>query len=832
VLIPRHLARTIGLGLPFEQLRVDTVALDKSVDVVKAEPTALVTLDGNDVELADNVAKGDGAVAGHVTNTPQPATRAPSAPLPLLCRPLHSSLQPSATGQLRNRNRAGLINRVDIRGNGGYVVVPPSRCLDGRRYTWINSPKKAGDIPASAPAALIDCILQRGRWEPKFGASLLNGSPHNSARDEAIRKYTRAALENETSKVKSAGRGIRNATLNNAALALGHLVGAGVLGEVEVWTALAAACAANGLLKDDGPRACRATISSGLRHGITEPTDLSKIGTLADDPPWLDDLEGKNPSTGMGFGGFVSDYSWPELKNLPEGLAPVAAFKSDYLPESVAAWAMDIADRMRCPPEMVAIPALTALGSLIGRKCGVRPEQHTDWTEYPNIWGGIVAPPGSLKSPAMQDAMKPLLRLEALAHEEFLQKKAAYENELRNYKLTLSIETSKAKDAAKRSGKPIELQVDEPEEPKTKRYLTNDSSYQKLGELLEVNPTGLLTVRDELVSLLKTLDQEQNADARGFYMTGWNGNSPYTFDRIARGTTRIEAVCLSVLGSATPGAIAEYVWRATAGGRGDDGLIQRFSLLVWPDQVGEWVSADRGLDIIARNKAYDVFDALDELVPTSVGEADPYGGPPFLRFDDRARGRFLEWRIPLERRLRSGELHPALVSHFAKYRKLVPATALIDHLCAGWRTDPIGEPSVARAIDLAGYLESHARRVYGARLETEVAAAKAILSRILAGALEDGFTARDIHRKGWSGLSEIEHVRLGLDLLIDCGWIATRGAPSPHQPGRPTIQYTINPAVQKNKNTLSGGTDKTDKNGAKVGFVGFVSSSPGGLLKI
>jgi hypothetical protein len=60
VLIPRRLARTIGLGLPPEQLRVDTVALDKSVDVITTEPTALVALDGDDVELADD----NRAVAG------------------------------------------------------------------------------------------------------------------------------------------------------------------------------------------------------------------------------------------------------------------------------------------------------------------------------------------------------------------------------------------------------------------------------------------------------------------------------------------------------------------------------------------------------------------------------------------------------------------------------------------------------------------------------------------------------------------------------------------------------------------------------------------------
>jgi len=57
----------------------------------------------------------------------------------------------------------------------------------------------------------------------------------------------------------------------------------------------------------------------------------------------------------------------------------------------------------------------------------------------------------------------------------------------------------------------LAFDVEEPEEPAQRRYVTNDSSYEKLGELLAQNPNGILSHRDELVSLLKTLDQEQFA---------------------------------------------------------------------------------------------------------------------------------------------------------------------------------------------------------------------------------------------------------------------------------------------------------------------------------
>src|SRR5579884_3473245 len=65
-------------------------------------------------------------------------------------------------------NRAGLMRRVDIRGDGGYVIVPPSERADGARYAWLVKPKAADDMPADPPPVLLDCILRRGRWAERI----------------------------------------------------------------------------------------------------------------------------------------------------------------------------------------------------------------------------------------------------------------------------------------------------------------------------------------------------------------------------------------------------------------------------------------------------------------------------------------------------------------------------------------------------------------------------------------------------------------------------------------------------------------------------------------
>jgi hypothetical protein len=293
-----------------------------------------------------------------------------------------------------------------------------------------------------------------------------------------------------------------------------------------------------------------------------------------------------------------------------------------------------------------------------------------------------------------------------------------------------------------------------------------------------------------LISLLKTLDREEYAAARGFFLTAWNGTSGYTFDRIIRGRTHIEAACISLLGSTQPGKIAEYMRRAIAGGAGDDGLIQRFGLLVWPDQNPEWKNVDRYPDSSARQLAWATFQRLSDLEPMSVGaEIDQYESIPFLRFDENAQRFFAEWRETLELRLRSGELHPAMESHLSKYRKLVPALALINHLTDGGR-DRIDVMSTQRAIKFSYYLETHALRAYAAGSEAEVAAAKAILHRIRKGDLGNGFTARDIRQRDWANLTDSEQIQAGLGLLADHDWIAGDRI---NTGGRPKITYRINP---------------------------------------
>ena len=72
-----------------------------------------------------------------------------------------------------------------------------------------------------------------------------------------------------------------------------------------------------------------------------------------------------------------------------------------------------------------------------------------------------------------------------------------------------------------------------------------------------------------------------------------------------------------MLGGIQPGPLERYL-REVFGGRGDDGLIQRFQLSVWPDVAGQWRNVDRWPDGAARARAIEIFQRLNTLEPATV----------------------------------------------------------------------------------------------------------------------------------------------------------------------------------------------------------------------
>lgn len=160
------------------------------------------------------------------------------------------------------RNSAGkLATNVDVRGTGGYVVVPPSVHPNGGQYRWTTRMR-----PLPAPGWLLSLLRRKPKPAPP--------PPAVDDRERADR-YTQSAIDGEIAAVAACGQGARNDTLYRAAFKMGTLVGAGLTDSEHVSALLEQAAASCGLVADDGERSVRKTIQSGLSGGIVHPRDRS-----------------------------------------------------------------------------------------------------------------------------------------------------------------------------------------------------------------------------------------------------------------------------------------------------------------------------------------------------------------------------------------------------------------------------------------------------------------------------------------------------------------------------------------------------------------------------
>ena len=223
-----------------------------------------------------------------------------------------------------------------------------------------------------------------------------------------------------------------------------------------------------------------------------------------------------------------ADGAWLDPKPIIAELKPVPAFDAEtLLPNVLRAWIIDEAERMPCSPDFIAAAALVALGSIIGARCAIKPKGRDSWLVVPNLWGGIVGDPSAKKSPAWGAALKPLDRLIAKALEAHRAALADYETDKVVFEAHKDAIEGRIKEAAKMPSKGDPASIAKgtadtrraaPEAPTLRRYKTNDSTVEKLGELLRENPAGLLVLRDEPVGLIR---RGIARDARASALSSW-----------------------------------------------------------------------------------------------------------------------------------------------------------------------------------------------------------------------------------------------------------------------------------------------------------------------
>jgi len=167
------------------------------------------------------------------------------------------------------KSKTNLLPGIDIRGDGGYIIVPPSKHASGYSYDWLNKEIK------EPPEWLVD-ILKKNNGIKKQSQYDKNPSVPGTPKEETT-AYGKAALENACDELRNAIEGTRNETLNKKAFSIGCLVAGTEIAEQDALQALTDAALSSGLGRRETEKTINSGFSAGKKHPKSAP-DKPKSG--------------------------------------------------------------------------------------------------------------------------------------------------------------------------------------------------------------------------------------------------------------------------------------------------------------------------------------------------------------------------------------------------------------------------------------------------------------------------------------------------------------------------------------------------------------------------
>jgi hypothetical protein len=228
----------------------------------------------------------------------------------------------------------------------------------------------------------------------------------------------------------------------------------------------------------------------------------------------------------------------------------VPPFPIDVLPGVVGEFVTKKSADIGVDVSGMAMSTLAACSGVIHHCSRINLKHHGTWWMHPNIWVLLVAQSSWKKTPAVDEAVEPIRQFQADIQHAYKAEKQVYEQE-------------------KKAGN---KNAQEPEPPV--RNMINNTTIEKLADLLSRTNRGILVVRDELAGWIGGMDKynasgRDRSSDRAFWLESWNGG-PQTYDRVLRGEIFIPNLSTSFLGGIQPKKLAQLQ------GLTDDGLLQRF----------------------------------------------------------------------------------------------------------------------------------------------------------------------------------------------------------------------------------------------------------------
>ena len=372
---------------------------------------------------------------------------------------------------------------------------------------------------------------------------------------------------------------------------------------------------------------------------------------------------------------------------------------------------------------------LTVFAAAMGNTWSVR--FMTGWVSRPIIYMVLVGSPSCGKTPPLQQAVAPLLKLDG-------EYDMIYCKEMETYRRW---ERMSAKQRERHS-LPEEMEM-----PQRKCHVVVDSTVEALIGALRDNPRGVLIYKDEIDSLLSNFNRYNSSD-EGYFLSLFSG-TPFKYSRKSNNEHIFLAnpYC-SIIGSTQPGRLDEQF----GGKRMMNGFSSRF-LKVYPeiDKMPSWN------DTAMPDGVLEEWERIIRRVITVTPSTDQEGKATSieLMFSQDAKLRIIQWKDAVNNKAYAETDSDAVRALCGKLETYLVRFCLVIQImhgiCGESGMDEIEPRTAELAIRLTEYFRNMESRI-APEIETGI-----LDNRFteLLGNLRDSFTTSEAVREALQlGISE------------------------------------------------------------------------------
>lgn len=693
---------------------------------------------------------------------------------------------------------------LDVRGEGGQVLAPPTIHPNGRRYHWdaLLNPGTVG--VAEAPAWLVALLVAvpepagaRRTLIARTGTDMLPGDIYAATHSwpELLLADGAAYLGTRIDRTSGAPYELWSRPGVDHASATLYFGGSDVLKVFSsAWEGLDTEAtysrfgyftatrhhgnheAAAAALAAEQLRAGKKRWYDELRKEGRDPEEPIRV-TYSNNP--LDDTSTSVPVEGP----------WEDPLPMPVE-ASLPPFDVNNLPTWLGAFARAEAYATQTPVDLAAVLCLGALAAVAGGRVVV--EVSDGWREPTNLFLVVAMPPGTRKSAVFQAVSRPLFEVQRdngdSVRSQLIEARSARKAAVKARDLAegdWARATDDGKDRASDRLKAAAQLAESITLPTMPRLLADDATPEALGSLMaeQGGRIAVLSAEGDVFDLMA--GRYSGAPNLGIYLKGHAGD-PYVLDRKGRDPEYIKAPALTMGLAVQPDVLQAIAVKPGFRGRG---LLARFLYSMPRSSVGE-----RLIDVEEVSRPTRM--RYESTLKTLAASLSEWSEPMVLTLTTEAREALRAFQREVEPRLGAEADLEGIVEWASKLAgacvRIAGLLHLAEHEGVGYRR-PIEATTMHSALAIGHYFVAHAHVAFATMATTAAlyADADAVLKMIRRHHWST-FRQRDLQRLMMNRFPLVSYLVPVMELLVDYGYLRQLVAPR-LMSGRPTISFRTHP---------------------------------------